>query len=60
MSRGLMEVMLVEERSLGNFTWLRVHHGTPYHPLTRDLEADPLEGFSRGVVNGRDRFAVEV
>ena len=60
MTGVLVEVVLVEQRSLGNFSGLRVDHGATYHPLTGLLEADAMQGCLRDIVQFGHWLTVEV
>ena len=57
---GLVQVVLVEQRPLGNFPRLWVDHGTTNHPFASDLESNAFQRRSCRIIEGSNGFAVEI
>ena len=57
---GLVQVVLVEQRSLGNFPRLWVDHGTPNHPFASNLESNAFQRRSCCIIEGSNGFTVEI
>ena len=60
MTSGLVQVMLVEQRSLCNFPGLGVNHCTANHTVARHFEPNVLECLTCRFVQGRYGLTVEV
>ena len=57
---GLVQMVLVEQRPLGNFPRLRVDHGTTNHPFAGDLESNAFQRRSCCIIEGSNGFTVEI